>query len=76
MATDIQVPKLAMGMTEGRIIEWMVEDGDTVEAGQPIYELETDKTSVEIEAPVAGVLRILAEEDETYDVGHVVASIE
>jgi pyruvate/2-oxoglutarate dehydrogenase complex dihydrolipoamide acyltransferase (E2) component len=76
MATVIQIPKLAMTMTDGFLAEWLVADGDTVEADQPIYSLEADKTEVDIQAPVAGTLRILAEKGETYDVGHVVAHIE
>jgi pyruvate/2-oxoglutarate dehydrogenase complex dihydrolipoamide acyltransferase (E2) component len=76
MATDVSIPKLGMSMTEGKLIEWLVADGATVAEGTPIYTIETDKSSQEIEAPVAGTLRIIGKVDETYDVGVVVARIE
>lgn len=75
MASELAIPQLGVTMTEGSLAEWLVEDGATVEAGQPIYVLETEKTETEIEAPVGGVLSIKAEAGETYQVGMVVGEI-
>ncbi len=63
-------------MTEGTIVEWLVEDGAPVTAGQPIYVLETDKTEAEIEAPASGVLRIEADAGELLEVGTPIGEIE
>ncbi len=63
-------------MTEGTLVEWLVADGDTVAAGDILYRVETDKVENEIEAPVAGVVRITGEEGETYDVGTQIGTIE
>ncbi len=63
-------------MSEGTLVEWLVADGDTVQPGDILYRIETDKVENEIEAPVAGVVRITGEEGETYDVGTQIGSIE
>ena len=76
MSTTLYIPKLAVSMTEGKIAEWLVEDGAAVTAGQPVYRLETDKTDAEIEAPVAGVLHIEAEVGEVLEVGTPIGEIE
>lgn len=76
MAFDLAIPQLGVTMTEGELTEWLVDDGDTVETGQPLYVLATDKTETEIEAPVAGTLSIKAGPEEVYAVGTVVGSID
>jgi pyruvate/2-oxoglutarate dehydrogenase complex dihydrolipoamide acyltransferase (E2) component len=76
MSTEILVPKLGMSMTEGVLTEWLVADGAAVEAGTPIYALETDKSVQEIEAPVAGTLRITGVAGETYEPGTAIGSID
>jgi pyruvate/2-oxoglutarate dehydrogenase complex dihydrolipoamide acyltransferase (E2) component len=76
MATPLNIPKLGVSMAEGTLVEWLVADGEAVEAGQPIYRLETDKVENDIEAPVAGVLRHIGEEGEIYEVGANIGSIE
>ena len=58
MTTKVLVPKLGMAMSEGRLAEWMVNDGDQVEEGQVIYGLENDKSVQEIEAPASGKIKI------------------
>ncbi len=63
-------------MSEGTLVEWLVADGDTVQPCDILYRIETDKVENEIEAPVAGVVRITGEEGETYDVGTQIGSIE
>ncbi|TGD76224.1 biotin/lipoyl-binding protein [Mangrovimicrobium sediminis] len=75
MATKLTIPKLQMSTTEGTLAEWLVDDGATVEAGQPIYSLETDKSVQEIEAPESGTLTQSAAAGETYPVGHEIGEI-
>ena len=76
MTTEVRIPKLGMSMTEGVLAEWLVPEGASVEEGSPIYVLETDKAGQEIDAPASGVLRIIAETGETYEVGALIARIE
>jgi len=64
-----------MSMTEATIVEWLVADGDSVQEGQPLYLLETDKTENEVPSPVAGVITLIGAVDETYEVGTVIAEI-
>jgi len=75
MATELTIPKLQMSTTEGTLAEWLVDNGATVEAGQPIYALETDKSVQEIEAPEGGTLTQKAAAGETYPVGTVIGEI-
>lgn len=74
MAT-LTIPKLQMSTTEGTLTEWLVDDGATVEAGQPIYALETDKSVQEIEAPESGTLTQKVAAGETYAVGTEIGEI-
>jgi pyruvate/2-oxoglutarate dehydrogenase complex dihydrolipoamide acyltransferase (E2) component len=62
-------------MSEGTLSEWLVEDGATVTEGQPIYALETEKATEEVESPAAGVLKIIGKPGTLYQVGDVVAEI-
>ncbi|MYM64229.1 biotin/lipoyl-containing protein [Pseudomaricurvus sp. HS19] len=75
MSTSLTIPKLQMSSTEGTLAEWLVEDGATVEEGQPIYSLETDKSVQEIEAPAAGKLVQKQPAGETYPVGTEIGEI-
>lgn len=56
MLTEIYMPKNGMDMTEGTLVRWLKDTGDPVEAGEPIMEIETDKVTMEAEAPASGVL--------------------
>ncbi len=56
MATKVIMPKQGLQMTEGTIVEWKVSEGDTVKEEQPILEIETDKLSIDVNAPAGGVL--------------------
>jgi pyruvate/2-oxoglutarate dehydrogenase complex dihydrolipoamide acyltransferase (E2) component len=76
MPVDIFLPKLSMGMTEGTLAEWLVADGDLVDEGTPIYSLESDKSATEIGAPARGVLRIVGQADQVYEVGALIGRIE
>jgi pyruvate/2-oxoglutarate dehydrogenase complex dihydrolipoamide acyltransferase (E2) component len=75
MASRLKIPKLGMSMTEATIVEWLVADGDSVQVGQPLYLLETDKTENEVPSPVTGVITLIGMADETYEVGTVIAEI-
>jgi len=72
----LRLPKIGMEMTEAVLATWLVEDGAQVEKGQPLYEMETDKVTNEIESPTTGRLRRIASEGETYQVGDLVAEID
>jgi pyruvate dehydrogenase E2 component (dihydrolipoamide acetyltransferase) len=76
MATFFAMPKLGMNMVEGTIVEWLVQEGAGVEAGQVVLAIETDKATQEVEAPASGVLaRILKHEGETIPCNVVMAVI-
>ena len=75
MNIDVILPKIGFAMDEGVLAEWLVKDGERVNAGQPLYSLESDKSAEEIESPASGVLKIIAETGVTYKVGDVLAQI-
>ena len=74
--TALVVPQLSISMEDAKVSRWLVADGDAVTAGQPVVEVETDKATVEIEAPVAGLLRIVAGEGAIVAVEGVLAELE
>ena len=77
MTTEVLLPKIGFSMNEGVLTRWLVEDGATVTAGQPLYELESEKSVQEVEAPASGRLRIVVDTTgETYPVGTVLGHIE
>ena len=76
MSTALRIPQAGAAMDEGTIIEWLVADGTAVSAGDVVYRLDTDQTELDVEAPVAGVLRIVAAAGGTYPVGAEVGRIE
>jgi len=70
MATDITVPTLGESVTEATIAQWLKQPGDAVAADEPVAELETDKVTLEVNAPAAGTLgEILVNAGETVEVG-------
>ena len=76
MAAELKVPTLGMDMEEATIVRWLVEEGAEVEKGEPVLEIDTDKTSFEIEAPAGGIIRNLrGEEGETLPVGTTLAYV-
>jgi len=76
MATLFAMPKLGMNQEEGLLVRWIVGEGAEVAAGQPILEIETDKSTVEVEAPASGTLaRIVRQEGETVPINTVLAVI-
>jgi 2-oxoglutarate dehydrogenase E2 component (dihydrolipoamide succinyltransferase) len=72
---DIRIPKLGMEMTEATLAAWLVDDGAEVAQDEPIYLLETDKVTSEVAAPIAGTIRHVGREGETYPVGEVIAEL-
>ena len=76
MATNVLLPQWGMNMEDGLLVKWLVKEGDTVEADQPLVEIETAKIESELESPVSGVVaHIMASEGSTVDVGTLVAVI-
>jgi pyruvate/2-oxoglutarate dehydrogenase complex dihydrolipoamide acyltransferase (E2) component len=77
MSTEVLLPKIGFSMNEGVLTRWLVDDGATVNQGEPLYELESEKSVQEVEAPATGKLRIVvATTGETYPVGTVLGHIE
>tara|TARA_R110000850_G_scaffold80010_13_gene172113 strand:- start:550 stop:777 length:228 start_codon:yes stop_codon:yes gene_type:complete len=74
--TELRIPAAGDSVTELQIVEWIVETGTSVTAGEMIYTVESDKSVLEIEAPVAGTLTIIEPAGEIYDVGHLVGRID
>lgn len=73
---EIKVPELAESITEGTIAQWLKQPGDTVEKGEFIVELETDKVNVEVISEEAGVVQeLMAAEGDTVEVGQVIAIV-
>ena len=76
MATEVNLPALGESVTEGTVTRWLKQVGDTVAVDEPLLEVSTDKVDTEIPSPVAGtLLEIKAEEDDTVEVGAVLALI-
>ena len=76
MSTSVTLPALGESVTEGTVSRWLKQVGDTVEADEPLLEVSTDKVDTEIPSPASGVLlEIKAQEDETVEVGAVLAVI-
>ena len=77
MATPVKMPELGESITEGTITRWIKQEGDRVEADEPLFEVSTDKVDTEVPSPVAGVLKtIKVQADETVEVGAELAVIE
>ena len=76
MAKVIVMPKMGEAMEEGQITEWLVKDGDKVAKNQSLFELMTDKTTMEFPCPEdATVLKIMGEVEEDYPCGTPIAII-
>ena len=76
MPTSVIMPKYEMSQETGKIARWLKAEGDVVEKGEPLLEIETDKTNIEVEARAAGVLAgICAEPGQVVPVGQPIAYI-
>ena len=77
MPVSVTMPRLGESVTEGTVTRWLKQEGERVEADEPLLEVSTDKVDTEIPSPAAGVLtRIVVAEDETVDVGTELAVID
>ena len=76
MSNQVTLPRLGQGMESGVIVRWLKSEGDQVEKGEPLYELDTEKVTQEVEADASGVLlKILANEGDEIEVGKPIAVI-
>jgi pyruvate dehydrogenase E2 component (dihydrolipoamide acetyltransferase) len=75
MATEIKLPRLGQGMESGTIVKWLKSEGDQVKKGEPLYELDTDKVTQEVEADASGVLLKIAIAEGEVPVGKTIAVI-
>jgi pyruvate dehydrogenase E2 component (dihydrolipoamide acetyltransferase) len=75
MATEIKLPRLGQGMESGTIVKWLKSEGDDVKKGEPLYELDTDKVTQEVEADASGVLLKIAVSGGEVEVGRTIAVI-
>lgn len=76
MATEVIMPKLGLTMTEGTIVSWLKQEGETVEKGDALLEIETDKVVLGVEAPAGGtLLKILADTGETTPLAQIIGYI-
>ena len=75
MAAEVRVPRLGQGMESGTIVKWLKAEGEPVAKGEPLYELDTEKVTQEVEAETAGVLLRIAVPEGEVPVGAVVAFI-
>ncbi len=75
MATEVKLPRLGQGMESGTIVKWLKSEGDSVEKGEPLYELDTDKVTQEVEAEASGVLLRISIPEGEVEVGKTIAVI-
>jgi pyruvate dehydrogenase E2 component (dihydrolipoamide acetyltransferase) len=75
LATEVKLPRLGQGMESGTIVRWLKTEGDAVTKGEPLYELDTDKVTQEVEAESDGVLLRIVIADGEVDVGTTVGII-
>jgi pyruvate dehydrogenase E2 component (dihydrolipoamide acetyltransferase) len=75
MARELRMPRLGQGMETGTIVRWLKAEGDRVEKGEPLYEVDTDKATQEVESDVSGVLLRIAVDGGEVTVGDTVAFI-
>ena len=73
--TQVTMPKLGLTMTEGLVVEWLVEDRATVRIGQPVFVVATDKVNVEVEADADGTIVHVVEAGQTVPIETVVGRI-
>ncbi len=75
MATEVKLPRLGQGMESGTIVRWLKSEGEQVAKGEPLYELDTDKVTQEVEAEASGVLLKIEIPEGEVEVGRTIAFI-
>ena len=75
MSSEVKLPRLGQGMEAGTIVKWLKAEGDRVEKGEPLFEVDTDKATQEVEAEASGVLLKIAVESGEVPVGETIAVI-
>lgn len=76
MITRVLMPPLSETMIDGLIVRWHKVEGDEVAEGEPLYDVDTDKATVDVPAPAAGILRrVLVPEGDTVPIGTLLAVI-
>src|SRR5262245_25519511 len=69
-AVDVVMPQMGVSVSEGTVTRWLKQDGEQIEADEPLLEISTDKVDTEVPSPASGTLtQILVQEGETVDVG-------
>src|SRR5256714_14635254 len=77
MGVEIQMPQMGESVTEGTVLEWHVSEGESVQEGDTVVEVSTDKVDAEVPAPASGVIsKILAQPDDTVAVGQALAALD
>lgn len=75
MTTILRIPKAAVSMQEGTLTAWLVADGTAVSEGQPLYTLELEKSTMDVESPAVGVLKHIGTAGTIYKVGEIIGEI-
>jgi pyruvate dehydrogenase E2 component (dihydrolipoyllysine-residue acetyltransferase) len=75
MPTEVKLPRLGQGMESGTIVKWLKSEGEPVQKGEPLYELDTDKVTQEVEAETSGVLLRISVSEGEVEVGKTIAFI-
>jgi pyruvate dehydrogenase E2 component (dihydrolipoyllysine-residue acetyltransferase) len=75
VATEVKLPRLGQGMESGTIVRWLKSEGEHVEKGEPLFEVDTDKATQEVEAEASGVLLKIAVAEGEVPVGRTIAVI-
>src|SRR5512146_751134 len=75
MPTEVKLPRLGQGMESGTIVKWLKAEGEPVQKGEALYELDTDKVTQEVEAEASGVLLKIAVAEGEVEVGRTIGFI-
>jgi len=75
VATEVKLPRLGQGMESGTIVKWLKAEGEPVQKGEPLYELDTDKVTQEVEAEASGVLLKISVREGEVEVGRTIGVI-
>jgi 2-oxoglutarate dehydrogenase E2 component (dihydrolipoamide succinyltransferase) len=76
MSTEVKIPAVGESITSGVLSGWLKQNGDSVQDGEPIFSLETDKIATEVPAPASGTLQIMVAAGEEVKIGQIVAMID